>query len=128
MKYDYYEVVTEAVRELARELCPLITDIDDVDAADVAELGDKLCEELWADNSVTGNGGEPIPKTDEEAEQFLSMNLSLLARALSDFGCCDKAVYYLRNPREADVTIRCAILMECCYTVAEELLAAFGRQ
>ena len=125
MKYDYYEAVTEAVRELAKELYPLITDID---ADDVADLSDKLYEELWADNLVTGNGGEPIPETDEEAEQFLSMNLSLLARALADFDCYDKAVYYLRNPREADVTIRCAILGECCYTVAEELWAAFGKQ
>ena len=68
----------------------------------------ELNDELWTDDSVTGNGSGSYTFSAWQAEEYLAHNLDLLADALEEFG---GDLNPLRDGAEAcDVTIRCWLL------------------
>lgn len=74
------------------------------------ELEDKLNDDLWAEDSVTGNGPDGGYASSEwEAEEYLCHNLDLLGEALFEFGC---GMDYLKDKGAiaCDATIRCYLL------------------
>lgn len=109
-KYDYLESVKQDVVnyliENSNEIKDLITDgtISDID-----ELRDYLNDELFCNDSVTGNASGSYTCNAWEAEENICHNLDLLGEALTEFGC--GADYLQKNGAEAaDVTIRCYLL------------------
>lgn len=69
---------------------------------------ERLNDELWTDDSVTGNGSGSYTFSTVQAAEFLAYNLDLLAEAVEEFGG-DMDV--LKDGAEAcDVTIRCYLL------------------
>lgn len=100
--YDYYEAMREDVREYIEN------EIDFSEFDSMEELGEKLNEDLWTVDSVTGNGSGSYTFNTYEAEENICHNLDLLAEALEEFGGgCD----ILKDGAEvADVTIRCYLL------------------
>lgn len=105
-KYDYRESVLEDVREYItnhysrEELKELADDLD--------ELEDKLDDEMWTADSVTGNGSGSYTFNAWQAEENLCHNLDLIQEVGREFGELD-----LTNPESCDVSIRCYLLREC---------------
>lgn len=105
-KYDYRESVLEDVREYItnhysrEELKELADDLD--------ELEDKLDDEMWTADSVTGNGSGSYTFNAWQAEENLCHNLDLIQEVGREFGELD-----LTNPEICDVSIRCYLLREC---------------
>lgn len=108
--YDYYEAMKNDVREYIEN------EIDFSEFDTLEELEEKLNDELWTVDSVTGNGSGSYTFNAYEAEENICHNLDLLAEALGEFGGgCD----ILKDGAEAaDVTIRCYLLGS---TIAEVL-------
>lgn len=111
MQYNYREAVKN--------------DIDFKDFNDLDELEEHLNEELWVNDSVTGNASGSYYCNAYAAEEAICHNLDLLGEALDAFGgSCD----ILKDGAEAaDVTIRCYLLGECIAEALEEIEDDFNK-
>lgn len=109
--YNYLENVKEDVRSYIEE---------NIDLKDYTqeELEEKLNEDLFVEDSVTGNASGSYTFSTYEAEENLCHNMDLLQKALEEFGC---GIEYLEKGVEAcDVTIRCYLLGRAIAEVLEE--------
>ena len=79
------------------------------------ELEDKLNEDLWIEDRVTGNGSGSYTFNRDEALQNLEGNFSLLKEACNEF-CCEVP----DSEEAADVTIRCYLLPQVISAVLDE--------
>ena len=115
MPYDYNEAVKADVREYIKNEIDLKEWKGNRD-----ELERKLHADLWADDSVTGNGSGSYTFNTYEAEENLMHNLDLLEEALDDMGYSYS--YLIDNGAEAaDVLIRCYLLSDAISDVLDEL-------
>ena len=118
-KYDYREAI--------------IKDIKDYIASNEIEIdfndkyySDKLYDELWDKDEVTGNGSF-FYDNEEKCSEYLCNNFDLLYEAVREF-CVDDDLnilikYYKDNAlaRYFDCAIRCYLLGECIDKALEEL-------
>ena len=112
--YDYREAVKEDVLQYIKD------EINFEDFDTLEELEEKLNEELFTCDSVTGNASGSYTFSTWEAEENICHNLDLLEEALEEFG--SDAGYLITNGAEAaDVTIRCYLLSECIAAALEEI-------
>lgn len=102
--YNYYESVKEDIKNYLEE-----TDERDFE---------KLYEELWTADSVTGNGSGSYTFNAYQAEENLCHNMDLLKEAMEEFG--DNNLNILENPEACDVTIRCYLLSQILQEVLDE--------
>lgn len=110
MKYDYYECVEDDVLNIltdySSEEIKEMTSEENFDATQ-----EKLYDELWAEDGITGNGWDGYPMKDDAKAEAVGANLELLADALDEFGsdakCYRRA---LKDMDYADATIRCYVL------------------
>lgn len=114
-RYDYRQAVLADVREYID---------NEINLGDWTgrrdELEEHLNEELWVNDSVTGNASGSYTFSAWKAEEYLAHNWDLLADALEDFG--QDGADVLRQGAEAmDVTIRCYLLGECISEALDEL-------
>ena len=113
--YNYYEDVLQAVEEAAEDsYTPEM--LEPVDLDDYAE---KLNEELWIDDGVTGNGSGSYFCNAYEAEEALAGNWDLAAEALEEFGC-NNINPFDKGAEWVDVTIRCYLLSQCITEYIEQ--------
>lgn len=113
--YNYYEAVKDDVREYIENEINL-----NEWKGNRERLEEKLNDDLWTCDSVTGNASGSYTFNAWEAEENLCHNLDLLEEALDEFGS-DKG-YLLENGAEAaDVTIRCYLLGSTIAEVLNEL-------
>lgn len=84
------------------------------------DLEEKLYEDLWTEDSVTGNGSGSYTFSTWRAEEYLCHNLDLLGQALEEFG---RGPDYMmtEGPEACDVTIRCFVLGEAIDLALESL-------
>ena len=112
---EYIDQITADAIEAAR-------DLDLTGAADRDGLVELLHDELWADDSVTGNcSGSYTFNANEAARNVFgdADGRDLLMEAYAEFGV-DLADAVL-HPEAADVIIRCYLLGECLEEVADAL-------
>lgn len=113
--YNYYEAVKNDVIEYINY------EIDLNEWKDNREgLEEKLNEDLWTVDSVTGNGSGSYTFSTWKAEENLCHNLDLLEEALDEFGS-DKGYLLEEGAEAADVTIRCYLLAPTIAEVLDEL-------
>ena len=112
--YNYLKAVEDDVRQYIEDnKDELFSSVDDMD-----ELEEKLNDDLWTEDSVTGNGSGSYTFSTYQAEEYLMHNLDELAEALEEFGGNTDV---LKSGAEAcDVTIRCHKLPEAIANVLEE--------
>ena len=112
-KYNYLEAVKDYVREYLKY------DNIKVTASTRDEIESKLNDDLFCEDSVTGNASGSYTFNTWEAEEYLCHNLELLGEALNEFGT-DGDI--LTNGAEAcDVTIRCYLLSRAISEVLDEI-------
>ncbi len=99
--YNYYKKMKEDVKEYLQN-----TEERDFDA---------LYDEMFVDDSITGNGSGSYTFSTYEAEENICHNFDLLKKACEEF-CCDIP----KDAEKADVTIRCYLLSQVLGEVLEE--------
>ena len=117
MKYDYREVMKSDIMDYLEECVENFNEFD-------MDNYDEIYDELWINDSVTGNASGSYTFNRLRAEQYVKENLPLCIEAMIEFGFSaedfGKKVYddeweYL------DVTIRCYLLDGCLSEVLEEM-------
>ena len=111
--YNYLENVKEDVKEYLKENYNVETmeEIEEIDK-------DSLYDELFVEDSVTGNASGSYTFSTYKAEENLCHNLDLLKEALE---CFCSNINYIENPEACDVTIRCYLLGNAIEEAIEEL-------
>jgi len=113
-RYDYRQNVKDDVKTYIKENEIHWTE-DDRD-----DVGQKLNDDLWTEDSVTGNGSGSYTFNTWQAEENVCHNTDLLAEALEEWGQQGENILE-KGAEWADVTIRCYLLGECIGTAMDEL-------
>ena len=116
--YNYLEAVTEDVREYVKN------EIDFKDFEDIDELAERLNDDLFTCDSVTGNASGSYTFNTYQAEENLCHNMDLLKEACDAFGS-DMGELVEKGAEGCDVTIRCYLLGQAIAEVMEEIEADF---
>lgn len=123
-KYNYMEAMKEDIKEY------IDNEVNLKDFSDREELEEKLNEDLWVEDSVTGNASGSYYCNSWKAEEAICHNLNLLGEAMNEFGC--EADLLEKGAEWADVTIRCYLLGQAIGEVLddmeEELEKAFDNE
>lgn len=83
------------------------------------EVEERLNDDLWTVDSVTGNGSGSYTFNTWEAEEYLCHNIDLLQEARGEFG--DERDPLEQGAEALDVTIRCYLLGQCIGKALDEL-------
>ena len=119
-KYDYLEAVKEDVKSYIEN------EVELSDYSSREELESYLNDELFTNDSVTGNASGSYTFSTWQAEENICHNLDLLAEALEEFGCDEN---YLKKGAEAcDVTIRCYLLGQAINEVLDVMDLNFDEE
>lgn len=121
-KYNYYEAVREDIRNYIEN------EVNFEDYESVEEMAEKLNDELWTEDSVTGNASGSYTFNTYEAEQNLCGNWGLIEEAAEALGFEPTVSDGWEHGAEWwDVTIRCYILGEVLAEVCEDYEEKFER-
>ena len=117
MAYNYLEELKSDVRTYIKEVASDYMDCEDMD-----ELRDSLYDNLWNEDSVTGNGSGSYTFNKEEAKKYVSDNLDLMVEAYKDLDSIESLVDDLEalDFETIDVTIRCYMLSQALDEVLED--------
>lgn len=114
MNYNYFKNVKEDVKEAIKERYEKDEILgDEIDT-------DNLYDDLFIDDSVTGNASGSYTFNTYEAEENIAHNMDLLKEALDEFGG-EYGEALERGAEFCDVTIRCYMLGQVISEAIEEL-------
>ena len=120
--YNYYEAINNDVRRAIRDNYDLNEWRDDREG-----LEERLNDDLWTDDAVTGNASGSYTFSGCKAMRYVTDNMDLLADAAADFGASyeDVGRRLLSGEWEwFDVLIRCYLLSGAISDVLDDLEAA----
>lgn len=113
--YDYREAMTEDVKEWIKENIDLTEWTEDREG-----LEQQLNDDLWTEDSITGNASGSYYCNSYKAEESIAHNWDLLNEALDEFG--QNNINVIEKSAEwADVTIRCYLLRSVISDVLDEM-------
>ena len=116
-KHDYETEIRNDIADWLRERASY----DNMTADAFEEARERLEDEAWTADSVTGNGSGSYYCNTWKAEEAICHNLDLLGEALREFG--DTGADILEKGAEAcDVTIRCYLLGQVFPDAFEKVL------
>ena len=118
--YNYLENVT------ADEKQAILENLNYWDFSDREELEERANDELWADDSVTGNGSGSYTFNREAAKEYVTRSddgMDTLRDAVREFDCEHEAfsAFMEENWEYLDVTIRCYLLGQAISAAIDEL-------
>lgn len=117
-RYDYHQAMHNDILEYLNE--EYTTEELTEQLGDRGEFYNKLYDDLWLCDSVTGNASGSYTFSTWQAEENICHNLYLLKTAVEEFGdSLGEAVY--KGAEHCDVTIRCYLLGSVLYQVLDEL-------
>ena len=117
-EYNYREAVKDDVLEYIKN------EIDFTDYESLEELEGKLNDDLFTEDSVTGNASGSYTFSTYQAEENIAHNWDLLAEAIEEFGGEENP--FDKGAEWADVTIRCYLLGEAISEALEEIEDEFN--
>ena len=117
MAYNYLEELKSDVSNYIKEVASDYMDCEDMD-----ELRDSLYDNLWDEDSVTGNGSGSYTFNREKAKEYVSDNMDLMVEAYKDLDSIESLVDDLEalDFETIDVTIRCYLLSQALDEVLED--------
>lgn len=112
-RYDYRENVKNDIKDYIRD--------NEIrwNEDSRKEVEERLNDDLWTVDSVTGNGSGSYTFNTWEAEEYLCHNIDLLQEARAEFG--DERDPLEQGAEALDVTIRCYLLGQCIGKALDEL-------
>lgn len=117
--YDYLEQVTADVRDYVEQ------EIDLSDwAGDRDGLEEKLNDDLWTCDSVTGNASGSYTFNRVQAQIYVLDGMDELQEAVNEFGIDSETIeekFLESNWEYFDVTIRCYLLGQAIAAVLDDL-------
>ena len=118
MDYDYRAETEQAVIDYIRENWK----DEDIKAefSSVEEFAERLNDDCWNADSVTGNASGSYTFNTYKAEENLCHNWDLLSEACSEFGG-NMGEWIEKGAEYCDVTIRCYVLYEAIGEALERL-------
>ena len=117
-RHDYHEEMKVDILEYLKE--EYTTEEIKRSLEDKDDFYEKLFEDLWVTDSVTGNASGSYTFNTWQAEENICHNLGLLKDALDEFGST-LADALEKGAEFCDVTIRCYMLGSVLYQVLNEL-------
>ena len=117
--YDYYEAVKEDVLKYIEEEV-------DTDGIDIEELETQLYNDLFTEDSVTGNASGSYTFSRAQAQEYVETNKDLVREMSSEFRCEEQVKnWWLSDDYESiDVSLRCYVLGSAIGSALEELWEA----
>lgn len=113
--YDYREAMTEDVKEWIKENIDLTEWTEDREG-----LEQQLNNDLWTEDSITGNASGSYYCNSYNAEESIAHNWNLLNEALDEFE--QNNINVIEKGAEwADVIIRCYLLRSVISDVLNEM-------
>ena len=112
--YNYLEAVTNDAK------AAILENMNNWSFSDREELEEVANDNLWADDSVTGNASGSYTFSTWQAEENLCHNWNLLKEACDDF-CCGLGTTFCKGAEYCDVTIRCYLLSQAISAAIDEL-------
>lgn len=116
--YDYMEAIKQDIREAIEE------DYNIADYENRDEMEEKLNDELWIDDSVTGNASGSYTFNSNTAKEYVTDNMELVKDMIEEF-CIpaeEVAERFLNEDWEYfDVSIRCHLLGSAIYEIMDEM-------
>jgi len=122
-KYDYRQALT---KDIIQWIINYTDFLDNKPEQRHEELVDWLYDELFVENTITGNGVS-FYDSEQNCSEYISNNFDLLYKAIEEKCPNDKAeiliIHYENNSlaRFFDRVIRCYLLRECIEIALEEL-------
>lgn len=116
-KYDYRAVMKEDILNYIKEEYGISLVVNDMTIEDAYE---KMFDELWVYDGVTGNASGSYFCNAWKAEEAICHNLDIAEEAYEEFGYSGEGVP-ISNPEHIDCTIRCYLLGEVLAEVLDEL-------
>ena len=116
--YNYLESMKADILEVIRGEYTLS------DYENREQLEERLNDDLWIDDSVTGNGSGSYTFSRATAREYVEQNMDLLKETIDCFGlsAADVAEHFLSEDWEYfDVSIRCYLLPQAIAEALEEL-------
>ena len=118
--YNYLENVTNDAK------IAILENMNDWSFTDREELEEIANDELWCDDSVTGNGSGSYTFNREAAKKYVTRSddgLDTLRDAVREFDCEHEAftAFLEENWEYFDVTIRCYLLSQAISAALDEL-------
>lgn len=114
MKYDYLEAVTNDAKNA------ILKNYHDWHFTNRDELEEIANDELWINDSVTGNRSGSYTFNAWQAEENLCHNMDELEEACNEFGQ-DIGEAVKQGAEYCDVTIRCYLLSQAISAAIDEL-------
>ena len=117
--YDYLEQVTADVRDYVEQEIDLTEWAGDRDG-----LEEKLNDDLWMCDSVTGNASGSYTFNSVQAQMYVLDGMDELQEAVNEFGIDSETIgeKFLESDWEYfDVTIRCYLLGQAIAAVLDDL-------
>jgi GNAT superfamily N-acetyltransferase len=116
--YNYLQHLEEDIENVLGDYL----DIENIDDCEMsrATVENMLYENLWTDDSVTGNGLGSYTFNAALAEEYLEGNWELASEAYREFGY-DEEDIFAKGPEAADVTIRCYLLSQAISNVLDSI-------
>ena len=125
--YNYIEAVTEDVREYIRDNYSA----DEITEAmqDREEFEEQLNDDLWIDDSVTGNGSGSYTFNRERAKEYVLSDPDQVLEAVREFCSGMDAAELMQKLFNGDweyfdVTARCYVLGQAISAALDEIEAA----
>lgn len=115
--YNYREEMYDDVKRAVEEWHEWHDEVNDL-----SEHYYDIYDDLWVDDSVTGNGSGSYTFNSYRADDYVHDNFALACEAYTEFGGCANDVYDLLKDNQSeiiDVTIRCYLLSEVLSDVLE---------
>lgn len=118
IKYNYHQAIKFDVltyideNYTTEELKEHLTDFD--------AFYEKLHDDLWVCDSVTGNASGSYTFSRWQAEENICHNYDILRDALNEF-CDDYSMAFERGAEYCDVTIRCYLLGSVLHGVLKDM-------
>ena len=126
--YNYLEAMKEDVKEYVKNDAELT--IEDL-LYNRSNLEEKLHDDLWTEDSVTGNASGSYTFNREQAKEYVLDNMDLLQEMCSEFGTDAKTIgqKFLDDEWEwMDVSIRCYLLGQAISEALEEVEDEFNEE
>ena len=117
-EYNYAEAVKEDVLDYIKN------EIDFSDFDTIEELEEKLNDDLFVEDSVTGNASGSYTFSTYQAEENLCHNWDLLEEAMEELGNEENPIE--KGAEWCDVTIRCYLLGGAISEALEEIEEEFN--
>lgn len=117
--YNYLEAMKNDITEYIKD------NINLADYADRDELESSLNDDLFTEDSVTGNTSGSYTFSRAQAQEYVTDNIDLLKDACEEFGTDAASVgeWFLSDDWEKmDVTIRCYLLVRAIGEALDDML------